>query len=36
MTVRNPKKENASSLEDEAEGYEKSLFSKVLRLEGGE
>jgi hypothetical protein len=28
--------ENASSFKDEAEGFEKSLLSKVIRLETGE
>jgi len=28
-----PKQENVSSIMDEAEGFEKSLLSKVIRLE---
>jgi len=31
-----PKQENASYLKDEAEGFEKSLLLKVIRLETGE
>jgi hypothetical protein len=32
---KNARQEKASSFKDESEGFEKSLFSKVIRLETG-